>query len=149
MDGKDIQCDFRNVPPSYAVCFLEGCSVKEQCLRRLVADHLPETKDFGPAVLPTMKIGEEGCRLYENGEPKLMAWGFSKLFYDVKARHETQLRNQMKKYLGGRSNYYRYHNGERLLTPEQQEWIVNLFQQYGYTEGITFEHYANVYDFDH
>ncbi|WP_311776577.1 DUF6078 family protein [Parabacteroides merdae] len=35
------------------------------------------------------------------------------------------------------TTYYRFHHGERLLTPEQQKWIINLFRRYGYTEECT------------
>ena len=149
MGEKDIQFDFRNVPKTWQVCFLSECPVKEQCLRQLVAAHLPKSRDFGAAVFPTMDRDEQGCRLFAVGEPKHMAWGFNTIMLEVKSRDEQALRNSMKQYLGGHSNYYRYHNGERLLTPEQQEWIVNLFRRYGYTENLTFDHYAYVFDFDH
>ena len=50
-------------------------------------------------------------------------------------------------YLGGNTTYYRYHNGERLLTPEQQEWIINLFRRHGYTDELRFDEYRDLYDF--
>jgi hypothetical protein len=53
----------------------------------------------------------------------------------------------MQKYINGTSNYYRYNNGERMLNEEQQKWIIQLFQRTGYTENLSFEHYAYVYDF--
>ncbi len=115
----------------------------------MVATHLPPERDFGPAVFPTMERGENGCRLFSNNTPQQMAWGFETLFSEVKSRDEHQLRNSIKAYLGGHSTYYRYHNGQRLLTPEQQEWIVRLFKQYGYTEKLVFDHYTYVYDLSH
>lgn len=48
---------------------------------------------------------------------------------------------------GGNTTYYRFHHGERLLTPEQQKWIINLFRRHGYTEELHFDGYRNVYDF--
>ena len=53
----------------------------------------------------------------------------------------------MKKYLGSNAAYYRYAAGEKLLTPEQKEWIVDLFHKYGYTENLVFDNYKNAYDF--
>lgn len=149
MKEKHIELDFRNVPLSWQLCFLSECPKKDECLRQLAAKHLPENRDFGPAVYPTMKIGEEGCRLFTAGRPKQMAWGFETLFSEVKSKHEQALRLAMKNYLGGHTSYYRYHRGKRLLTPEQQEWIVGLFQQYGYSQGLVFDHYVTAYDFDH
>ena len=149
MEETELKFDFRNVPKGWQLCFLSECPKKEECLRHLAASHLPESRDWGPAIYPTMKIEENGCRFFTMGKPTNMAWGFNTLFSDVKSRHERQLRDSMKQYLGGHSNYYRYNNGERLLTAEQQEWIIRLFQRYGYTEGLTFDHFTLVYDFDH
>ena len=42
-----------------------------------------------------------------------------------------------------------YNNYYDTLTPEQQEWILDLFRRYGYTEGLRFEQYVYAYDFDH
>jgi hypothetical protein len=55
-------------------------------------------------------------------------------------------RNQIKKYLGGHGTYYNYNKGKYLLTPEQQEWIMNLLRRYGYTENLRFDGYRNEYD---
>ena len=146
---KNTMLDFRNMPKSWQVCFLSDCPKKDACLRQMAARHLPEDRDFGPAVFPTMKIGEEGCRLFTTGESKLMAWGFQKLFAEVKSKDEYGLRAAIKNYLGGHANYYRYHRGERLLSPEQQEWITALFRRYGYSEPLEFNNYVTTYDFDH
>ncbi|MDY6033294.1 MAG: DUF6078 family protein, partial [Alloprevotella sp.] len=45
------------------------------------------------------------------------------------------------------TSYYRYQRGERLLTPEQQQWILKLFASKGYTDQLLFEHYVESYDF--
>jgi len=147
MEENEIEYNFSNMPLSWQVCFLSECPVKEQCLRQLAAQHLDKRRDFGPAVYPTMEIGEKGCRLFATGKPKRMAWGFSNLFAEVKSKDETGLRNSLKQYLGGHGSYYRYNRGERLLTPEQQTWIINLFRRYGYVEPLTFDHFAELYDF--
>ena len=75
------------------------------------------------------------------------AWGFDTLFVDVKQRDASPLRSAIKDYLGGNGTYYRYHNGERLLTPEQQDHILGLFRQRGYTDNLRFDGYRDVYDF--
>ena len=146
---EEVKFDFRNVPASWPLCFLTGCPKQDECLRQLAARYLPENRDFGPVIYPNMKIGAEGCRFFVTGQPKRMAWGFQTIFAEVKSKDEKGLRLAMKHYLNGHANYYRYHHGERLLSPEQQEWIINLFRRYGYTEGLTFDNYIYVYDFKH
>ena len=145
---KEIETIVRKVPPSWQICFLEECAVKEQCLRHLFATQLPEKPDWGPAVYPTIKRDENGCRLYATSEPQLMAWGFEKIFSEVKHRDVVKLRKMVQQMLGGHSNYYRYNKGERLLSAEQQKAITELMQEFGYQENLEFDHYAYVYDFD-
>lgn len=72
--------------------------------------------------------------------------GLSRLFKDVKLCDAPTLRSLMREYLGGCSTYYRYHHGERQLSPEQQEWIKQLFSQYGY-EDIEFDCSEETLDF--
>lgn len=62
-------------------------------------------------------------------------------------KDDTPLRDRIKAYLGGNTTYYRYHHGERLLTPEQQQWILDLFHRHGYTDGLHFDEYRDLYDF--
>lgn len=144
---NEIVFDFNNVPARFQLCFLEDCPKKNECLRQLATRNLPEKLDFGPAVYPNMKRDENGCRLFTIGQPMKMAWGFNKLFAEVKKKDDTALRDAIKEHLGGHTAYYRYHHGERLLDSKQQEWIIKLFQKKGYTEGLEFDHYTTVYSF--
>jgi hypothetical protein len=148
MEEKEKLFDVKRMPLSWQVCFLSECPVKEQCLRQLAVGFVSDERDFGPAVYPTMKVDEHGCRLFVKAETKRMAWGFKTLFSDVKSRHEQALRNSLKVYLGGHSSFYRYNRGERLLNTEQQDWILNLFRQYGYTDNLTFDHFVETYEYE-
>lgn len=146
-NGEKAGRDFRNVPKGYQLCFNKECPKKDECLRFMVGCAIPDDRDWGPAIYPNIKIGEEGCRLFATGEPQRMAWGFETLFEEVKSKHERGLRLAMYQYLNGSSNYYRYHHGEKLLNAEQQQWIIQLFQRTGYTENLKFDHYTHVFDF--
>lgn len=44
-------------------------------------------------------------------------------------------------------SYYRYKDGERLLNPAQQQWILNLLARHQMTVGIQFDEYIDTYDF--
>ena len=99
-------------------------------------------------VLPTV-LSLSHCPYYRKAEQKRMAWGFDKLFAEVKSKDEYSLRSEMKSYLGGNGTYSRYKLGRRMLTPEQQERIIEMFQKRGYGEGLEFDHYVMVFDFDH
>lgn len=149
MTTTKILFDFNNLSPVYQLCFLSGCPRKAECLRFMAGEHLPEQKLHGPAIYPTALQDGRECPFFQEKQTKHMAWGFETLFQDTRRRDESRLRTAMKKYLGGHGTYYCYNRGERLLTPEQQEWILDLFRKAGYEQNLRFDHYADVYDFDH
>lgn len=141
-----ILFNFDEVPPSWRFCFCSGCPKHEECLRYQLGLHVPESMTWGSAVFPTAyKNGD--CRHFKQIRVIHAAYGFAPLYSEVKQKDYTPLRNQVKAYLGGHGTYYRYNRGERLLTPEQQEWILRLFARHGYTDGLQFEHYRDVLDF--
>lgn len=138
--------DFAEVSPGWQLCFCEGCPRHEECLRYVAGQQIPDKLHWGPAVYPTSwKSGE--CEFFREARILRLAWGFDLLYREVKQKDYTMLLDKVKGYLGGHGTYYRYNRGEKLLTPEQQEWIINLFHRYGYTEGIEFVHYRDAYDF--
>lgn len=138
--------DFSSVPPVWQLCFCEGCPRHGECLRFLAGQYAPENLTWGPAIYPAAyKNGT--CSHFKAVRFIKAAYGFKSLFREVKQKDYTPLRDRIKDYLGGHGTYYRYNRGERLLTPEQQQWILDLFNKYGYTENLAFEHYREVIDF--
>ena len=75
------------------------------------------------------------------------AYGFNSMLNDLKRKDEELLRGMITDYLGSNTTYYKFNRGEKLLTPEQQEWILNLFHKNGYTGEKEFEGYRYIYDF--
>lgn len=138
--------DFKVVPAGWQLCFCEDCPRHGECLRFQAGLYVPSKLHWGPAVYPAAwKSGE--CEFFKEACIETLAWGFKPLFRDVKQKDYTPLRNEIKSYLGGHGTYYRYNRGERLLNPEQQQHILELFRRRGYTEGLAFEHYLDDYDF--
>ena len=43
--------------------------------------------------------------------------------------------------------YYRYHHGENMLSPSQQQDILNILAKFGTTDGLRFDHYVEDWDF--
>ena len=97
-------------------------------------------------VLPTV-MNKKECPHFSPIQVVRAAVGFSRIFAEVKEKHHAAMRREMAGYLGGGGTFYRYRNGERLLMPEQQEWIKKMFLRYGYTEEVVFDDYKDVYRF--
>lgn len=134
-----------NVPSDYLYCFNVGCPRAKDCIRHFAAEHIDASVKVGSAVFPTALLGDGGCDRFKQKRIIKAAWGFAPLFADVKERDGSTLRSRLKSFLGGNGTYYRFNRGERLLTPEQQEWILSLFRQYGY-DHLHFEGYQEIWD---
>ena len=139
--------NFAFVPPTWALCFNDSCPIKKTCMRYFVGKNLPADQTNGPSVYPNA-LQKESCRHFVEKRIIRAAWGFSQLFLNVKRVDDTPLRNEIKQYLGGHGTYYRYMHGECTLSPQQQQWILNLFRRYGYTENLAFDNYTDRYAFE-
>ena len=145
---KNIVIDKEMVPPGYVMCFNSDCPQHEECLRWIAGQQASDNLRVATTVLPSvLKLSR--CTYYRKAELQLMAWGFSKLFEDVKRKDAKPLRDAMVNYLGSNGTYSRYRLGRKKLSPQQQDYILNLFRRSGYTEGLEFDHYVTTYDFDH
>lgn len=133
------------LPSSWLFCFVDGCPKADKCVRHLSSQYIPDDKTVGFAVFPSALKGGN-CSHFKVIRKIHAAYGFDTIFREVKRKDDTLLRDKIKAYLGSHTEYYRYHNGKKMLTPEQQKWIISLFQRYGYTDNLKFDHYRDVYD---
>ena len=131
MADNNITFRFEDVPKGYVFCFLD-CPLSSRCVLHRAGETVPDGTKFGYAVFPTARQGES-CSMFKELRVIRGAWGFD--------------RAEVKGYLGGNGSYSRYKLGRRLLTPEQQRDILDIFRRYGYTEETQFDHYVDVVDF--
>lgn len=139
--------DFSNMPKDWAVCFMHDCIVKEQCLRYHTGKALPSEQYAALTILPAAR-SDNNCREFRAMRTEQLAWGFSHLFDDVKCGDYRPLRRALEDYFGSRFVYYRYHRGFNKLHKEEQQWIDQLFQSYGYSAPRMYENYQTSYVFD-
>ena len=139
----DKDFDYSKIPYNWAMCYLSECSRKDECLRYQVCLSTQCTKN--QCVLPTaLRKGE--CPYFHPIRKVRVAIGFRNIFSEVKERDHSAIRRKIANYLGRGGTYYRYRNGERELSPKQQEWIRQLFRRYGYTDEVVFDRYETIYD---
>lgn len=137
MSMKEIK--FEEIPYNWAVCYLEQCPWRQECLRYVAGKSVPHDVTQGQAVFP-QALSAEGCLQKREIHNEELAWGFTHLYDAVTHNDYLNLRRQIENYLGSRYIYHRYHTGVKKLTVEQQAWIAQLFANYGYTEPIHFDH---------
>ena len=137
----------KNIPHGYALCFNEGCQLRDKCLHYQAYLLKPTSILGGPAIYPNAwKDGQ--CQRFNEAKLVQKAWGFTHIYNNVPHYLAAEARRNVKNYFSkGCGPYYRYHHGENLLTPEQQDAIMKIIAKFGSTDGIHFDHYVMDWDF--
>ena len=142
----DLPLTLEQIPYTFSRCFQSDCPQADTCAHFLASKFIIKGQVSGPAIYPTSRLNGT-CVCYKQTGIIHAAYVFKALFAEIKKKDEKPIRDRIKKYLGGNTAYYRYHHGKRLLSPDQQEWILALFRQQGYTEELHFDGYRDIYDF--
>ncbi len=138
--------NYADAPKSWYNCFNSACPKAGECMHFMTGKNVPADVTLGNAIYPNAcKNGE--CRFFKQIRMMRGAYGFNTMLNDLKRKDEELLRGMITDYLGSNTTYYKFNRGEKLLTPEQQEWILALFRKYGYTGEKEFEGYRYIYDF--
>lgn len=138
--------DFKKIGAGYLFCFNAECPKKEECIRYAVSRQIPDDICVGQAVLPPA-CRDGRCKFFKKKQVVIYAYGFEHIYDKVLRKHYTEMRTRLTAYLGNKGMYYSYKHGKRGLTPDQQQYIHNMFADYGYPEDIVFDKYEKQYDF--
>lgn len=121
MDEKELlrkAFEYGEMPGIITYCFTELCPMKNNCIHYLASLYKNDDTKRGHAIFPNaLKDGK--CEFFAPLRIVKMAWGFDKLFAEVKLKDAPQLRSEMRSYLGSKGQYYRYKLGQLKLVPEQ------------------------------
>lgn len=106
----------------------------------------PDSLESAHCVMPnTLKDGR--CRWFDLKMIVVNAYGFSHLYDQVLKRDYTSMRKSITNYLHGTKMYYEYKRGERPLSPEQQQQIQLIVNNFGYDWEVVFDRYAEAYKY--
>ena len=145
---EEKKLTYKDVPMGYPLCFNQECTKKENCMHYQARLLLPEGRHHGSAIYPTAWQDGE-CKCFREKRFVRKAWGFTRLYHNVPYKDKAEARLCVRHYFSrGCGPYYRYHHGENLLLPEQQEDIMKIIAKFGSTEGIRFDHYVEDWDFE-
>ena len=135
--------DYSQIPPSWRYCFNSSCPMSSECLRYQTGQHLPDDHEWGQAVFPP-SLKEGRCRFFRKDERVSLATGF----VTGNRRQDDMFiaqRRHLTRYLGGQGTYFLYRNGQRWLSPEQQEYISRLLREAGYPDEVRYAQYKEDY----
>jgi len=131
----------------YVVCFAEACQLREQCLRWIVGQHMPATESVCMSVNPHHEgVGTDHCPLMRKMQKVKMAKGMQHIFSDeMPKRIEKIIRATLIAHYG-RTYYFEYRKGAKLIQPSMQEDIREVFRHYGWTKDVEFDEYIDDYE---
>lgn len=136
--------NYQEVPGAYLHCLHAECPRSATCLRFLVTLHAdPHTLCFS-VINPAFIAEQVECPYFQVDELTRFALGMSHLLDNQVHSKALKLRKVLYSYFG-RSMFYRIRNKERLITPEEQAFIREIFRKEGIEEEPVFDQYVYRY----
>lgn len=141
---KDFNYDL--LPHGFAHCLNNSCKRAGECLRCRAAQHIPAERKTVTIVNPTQTNQEgEDCSFFKSDQLQQFARGMTNLLAYIPHNDAVAIKQEMLTYFG-RTHFYRLWRKERLFTPEQQEYVRQLFLQRGLQEAPVFDEYVEQYE---
>ena len=130
---------FREKAQTYLVCFIRECPLRTMCLRYLVGEYVGETPFSKLAINPhNPQVGKPGCPRYRDNGPKVMKFGFTRMYADMPGRMERAIRQALIAYFG-RKRYFEMRKGDRPIVPSHQYVIEQVCRDHGWTGPIVYD----------
>lgn len=138
--------DYSTVPNNYIHCFHSECQLADKCLRHQVALRTPPDQRVITTISPVYKLPKgTNCRYFKPDEEQCFASGMQHMLGQLPHNDVVFLKQQMIAYFK-RTTFYRCFKCERLIKPEEQEFIRQLFLSRGITEPPKYDVYIQQYD---
>ena len=127
----------QDIPPYYAYCFggKDLCPQAATCLRAIAAQTLAESEEEGKHILYCVNpvyvqrlSPTDSCRYYRNNKPVRYAKGITQLFEDLPLKQSRIVRLRVMQCFSCESYFYQSRKGKRLISPQEQEAIRNVFR---------------------
>ncbi|WP_455967331.1 DUF6078 family protein [Bacteroides fluxus] len=140
----------QDVPNGYDYCFAgkDKCPKAATCLRAIAAQLLSESEDEQPETVRAVNPfyverlpDYSSCGRYRSSEPLRYAKGMSRLFDEIPLKQVSIVRLRVMGCFSCERYYYHCRKGERLITPEEQQRIVGVFNRAGIGTKPKFDSY--------
>ncbi len=139
--------DFSQVPYGFGMCASDSCSKTSTCLRHIALENAPVEYAFLPTLTPNKlaAISGESCEYYCSSEKVHYAKGFTQTLNLLSVGVASTFRWQLISYFG-RKNFYLARKGELLLTPDEQQFVVQQARELGLQCDDYFDAYEDRYN---
>ncbi len=142
MTEKEV---FSHKAPNYLLCFINECPRRATCLRWLVGQEL-QSNDYNILSVNPMhpEVKANKCALYREKKHVRYAKGMMHFYDEMTRSQEIGIKHRLIVHYG-RRQYYEYRRGERLISPEMQEFISQVCKEHGYTKEIRYDGWQDDY----
>lgn len=137
--------DFSEIPHNYSVCVNRQCPRADHCLRQLAEQSLPDKIEFWSYARPKQVAGPEyDCPFYRNSRKVRYAKGMIALLENLPHKQMIEITRSLIAYFNRRT-YYRIRKGERILSPAEQDKVLEILRQHGVENPNKFDFYFEDY----
>ncbi len=137
--------NYKEVPYDYLRCQNSDCEQAENCLRYQVGLLQDEETSIFRMLNPLYVKLQGECKYFAPDQMVRYAQGithlFDKLPYDKYLKIKKMIINKL-----NHSEFYRIYRKEKMLTPDQQDFIKRIFEEEKIKEKPTFDEYIERYD---
>lgn len=130
----------QDIPQYYAYCFIgkDLCPKASTCLRAIAAQVATESEEEPKGMIKTINPlyvqrlpQPDSCKYYRSSKPVRYAKGMTQLFEDLPLKQSRLVRQQVMRCFSCVSLFYQSRKGIRLITPQEQQNIRNVFRSAG------------------
>lgn len=137
--------DYLQAPYGFGLCASADCLKASTCLRHIALEHASAEFPFLPTLTPQKLAAMKGnCEYYRPNTVVRYARGFVRTANLLTVSAADTFRWRLIAYFG-RKNYYLARKGERLINPEEQNYIINQAKQLGVQLDEYFDKYIDGY----
>ena len=138
--------DFSEVPYQYSMCLNQLCPKANTCLRQLAEQSVPEKVQHWTIISPKCLAAVQGdCPYYRSNTKVRYAKGFIGILESLPHKQMESVIIHLMSFFSRRT-YYRVRKGERLLSPAEQQQVLNILKYCGVTQPPKFDEYIEAYD---
>lgn len=128
-----------NPPVTFPLCINSACKVADACLRsRAYREMSGPHRDSITIVHPDDATGDEHCARFYDATPVRIAYGLKNALAALPHGNIASARSELIALFGERT-YYKKRNGERALSPAEQEAVTAILVRYGAEAPLQFD----------
>ena len=131
----------------YLLCYNATCPRKDHCLHWLVGQWASDDTLYATVVNPYRKDVVAGtCTDYCSNAKVKMARGMLNFYENIPEGKAKAIRSDLIATFN-KTLYFKWRNGEKPITPEQQAQIASICRANGWTEPPVYDAYYEEYQF--